>query len=381
MTDTNIWPRRWAKGGLLVGVWTALGLFEAGQTYFYYDYQGNPLPWWQAFAFGMALWYAWAIVAVVVVLLARRFPVEQRNWPRWLLIHVPASVLCALLKLALDYPVIELFYCPQPGLLSFGEFFRMAFPGHFHPYVLIYWAILGVWHALDYSRKYRDRELLASQLQARLAQAQLQVLRMQLHPHFLFNTLNAISALVHKDVHLADRMIARLGDLLRLTLENIGRHEVSLKEELDFIQMYLEIEQARFGPRLQVELAIDPEALDARVPYLVLQPLVENAIRHGIAPRTDAGRVALRAERVGPVLRLQVYDDGPGLPAHPPPDRRRGIGLANTRARLQQLYGSGHQFEIRNGSGRGLTIAVTIPFQPTPGTERRTQPLEQVSAG
>jgi LytS/YehU family sensor histidine kinase len=236
---------------------------------------------------------------------------------------------------------------------------ELAFLAKSHMNVFAYWVILGVGQGFLYYRKYRDRELHASRLEAQLSQAQLQVLKMQLHPHFLFNTLNAISALVHEDADLAERMIARLGELLRSTLEAADRQEVPLRQEVEFIRPYLEIERARMGDRLKVELDIDPAALDAHVPNLLLQPLVENAIRHGIAPRAEPGRIEVRARREEGRLRLEVCDDGPGLAAGP----REGVGLTNTRARLRQLYGEEHCFEMSNGAGRGLTVRVTIPFR------------------
>jgi sensor histidine kinase YesM len=225
--------------------------------------------------------------------------------------------------------------------------------------------IFGISQAVDYYRKYRERELRASQLQAQLAQTQLQVLKMQLHPHFLFNTLNAISALIHQDIEVADRMIARLGELLRATLENANLQEVPLRQELDFIQPYLEIEQARLGPRLHVRFAVDAGAMDSLVPNMLLQPLVENAIRHGIAPRAEPGTIEISAQRENGTLRLKVRDDGPGIDPAASGKRQRGLGLANTRARLQQLYGPAHSLELGNGPQGGLEVMVTIPFHET----------------
>src|SRR5262249_27134219 len=200
-------------------------------------------------------------------------------------------------------------------------------------------------------RRYRDRELATSRLEARLAQAQLQVLRTQLHPHFLFNTLNAISALMHKDVALADRMISRLGELLRATLDDPGSQEVTLRRELDFLSPYLEIEQARLGPRLAVRTGIDDGLLHSCLPYPVLQPLVENAMRHGLAPRSGSGRLTVRAWKDDGRLVLEVADNGPGVRF----DRNfeEGIGLSNTRARLKALYGENHSLSLRPAPGGG----------------------------
>jgi two-component system, LytTR family, sensor kinase len=189
---------------------------------------------------------------------------------------------------------------------------------------------------------------------------------MQLHPHFLFNTLHAISALMDDDVKGARRMIARLSELLRLTLENVGRQEVSLRQELDALERYLEIEQIRFQDRLTVRLRVAQETLDACVPNLVLQPIVENAIRHGIAPRSSAGRIEIRAERRDGMIELQVIDDGPGL--HPCGEEgveefKEGIGLTNTRARLRRLYGDEHLIEIKDADEGGLIVKLSIPFR------------------
>src|SRR5262249_33703319 len=189
---------------------------------------------------------------------------------------------------------------------------------------------------------------------------QLQLLKMQLQPHFLFNTLHTISALMHQDLHLADRMLARLAELLRMTLENVKKQEVPLRQEIDFLKPYLEIQQARLGDRLAVEMHVPPELLDALVPNLILQPLVENAIQHGIAPRSEGGRLEVRARRLDRALELQVCDNGPGLPGTN--GYREGVGLSNTRARLQQLYGDGQHFQLSNRSQGGLQVQLTIPF-------------------
>jgi len=196
-----------------------------------------------------------------------------------------------------------------------------------------------------------------------LAQAQLNALRMQLHPHFLFNTLNSISVLMSEDVATARRMLSRLSDLLRTSLDNDGRHEVSLREELEFLKAYLEIEETRFQDRLTVRMQIEPDLLDARVPNLILQPLVENAIRHGIATRAQSGVIEINAARDNGMMRLTVRDDGPGLGTNSPSSLISGIGLSNTRERLKQLYGANHRFEMMNASGGGLEVVIAIPFR------------------
>ena len=221
--------------------------------------------------------------------------------------------------------------------------------------------IVAVSQAFDYYRKYRERELRAAELEKRLAQAKLQALQMQLNPHFLFNTLHSISSLMHKDVEAADRMIMRLGDLLRAALESSDTQEVGLRQELEFLKRYLEIEQTRFGDRLKIKLNIAPDTLEAQVPNLILQPLVENAIKHGIEPRSKPGCIELSAHRVNGELALEVCDNGVGLRDDQAIDE--GVGLSNTRARLRELYGEAHRFELRAGPEGGLLVHLTIPFK------------------
>jgi two-component system LytT family sensor kinase len=237
---------------------------------------------------------------------------------------------------------------------SFGAVYTSLMSFFFLIDVLVYWTVLAVGHAVDFYRKYRDGE-------AQLARAKLQALRMQLHPHFLFNTLNAIATLVRQQQNrAATDMIAGLSDLLRLTLENDGGQEVPLKQELDVLDRYLSIEQIRFGDRLRVDVDATPETLRARVPNLVLQPLVENAILHGIAPRSTPGRIVIRAERADGRLRLQVRDDGPGFPDGSP--AMQGVGLRNTAARLQHLYGPDHRIAFANAPEGGAVITLELPF-------------------
>jgi LytS/YehU family sensor histidine kinase len=240
--------------------------------------------------------------------------------------------------------------------------YRAQLVSALHTEVLTYWMVIGLSHGIDYYRKYRERELRASQLETRLAQAQLDALRMQLHPHFLFNTLNSISVLMTEDVTAARRMLTRLSDLLRASLDNGATHEVSLREELEFLNNYLAIEQTRFHDRLTVRINVEPAALSASVPYLILQPLVENAIRHGIASRTETGVIAISAVRDNGTVELKVCDNGRGLGSHTTDELKKGIGLSNTKARLEQLYGPHHKFEMKNAAGGGLEVSISIPF-------------------
>jgi LytS/YehU family sensor histidine kinase len=228
----------------------------------------------------------------------------------------------------------------------------------------VYWAILGVGYAFDYRERYREREAQAAALKAQLAEAQLESLKMQLHPHFLFNTLHTIAGLVRSNERRpAVDMIAGLSDLLRHALESADEQEVPLREEVKFIELYLDIQRIRFSDRLTVRIDVAPDALDALVPNLILQPLVENAIRHGVALDESAGSIVIDAYRTQETLHLRVCDDGPGLQSGWRMEESEGIGLANTSERLKHLYGSAHRFDLSNGTHGGMTAALAIPFR------------------
>lgn len=348
--------RAWFRWLLVFLFWTALGLFFASQNALSYLYQQGKVFWWPTIKVALSEWYVWALLTPVVVWLARRFPFAEGQRGRAVMIHIVAGVVLTAAKIAIEG-------WARNNLLGMTGTINVI--GKFHLSYLTYWAIVGVTHGLAMQRMARERAVAAAQLQTQLAQAQLQALQMQLQPHFLFNTLHAISTLMHRDVDAAEKMLARLSDLLRLTLESGGTQEVRLKDEMDFLQKYLEIEQTRFQDRLTVRTSIAPEALDALVPNLVLQPLVENAIRHGIAPRSQPGTVEIRAQKDGSMLRIEICDDGPGLR---PGNGREGLGLANTRARLAALYPQKHQFELLSPATGGVCVRMLIPFH-TPERE------------
>jgi LytS/YehU family sensor histidine kinase len=247
---------------------------------------------------------------------------------------------------------------------AFQELFFLNFDWE----MMTYWALVGVSYAHDYYRESQHQRVAAAQLQARLAEARLQALQSQLHPHFLFNTLHTISALMHRDTEAADAMLARLSDLLRLSLDRTGGQHVTVKEEIDFIQKYLEIERTRFGDRLEVRVNVDPDTLDAAVPNLLLQPLVENAIRHGIAQKVGGGLLDVRVAREGDALCLTVRDTGPGLPAATLSALNTGVGLTNTRSRLEELFPGRHRFEFHEPADGGLAVEIVIPFVIHPDT-------------
>jgi signal transduction histidine kinase len=371
MTIKSVDQKQWAKwlGGF--AFWTLLGLSFASQFYISSAKAGLEVSWNQAIRFALGDWYVFAVLSIPVMYLARRVPFETGTWARSLAVHVPASILFSL-----AYMVLRAWVGQWQGAATFAEAFRPLLVKTWHFNMLIYWVIVAVSQAFENYRKYRERELRASELEKRLAQAKLQALQMQLNPHFLFNTLHSISALMHKDVEAADRMITRLADLLRAALERSDSQEVTLRQELEFLGRYLEIERTRFGDRLSVKMNIEPEALEAQVPSLILQPLVENAIKHGIEPNSKPGRIELGAHPSAGMLRLEVCDNGKGLKAKPEALTER-VGLSNTRARLKELYGSAHQFELCSGPEGGLIARVTIPLRIQKTTNESPNPYRR----
>jgi two-component system, LytTR family, sensor kinase len=354
--------RRMSKWLLIAGVWTLIALLFTGESLMHSYVAGRPLSLWRALSWGLFSCYVWLAFLPLIFWLGRRFPFERGRWPRSLLVHAPAGLVFPLLQQAVDTVVLpHLGYPPMAGLNTFAATYRAFLLLNFPISVVVYWVSLGAQAGIGYYRMYRERELRASQLEAKLAQSQLQVLRMQLHPHFLFNTLNTISELIHKAPDAAESMVTDLSDLLRLSLQTVGRQEVSLQQELDFVTKYLQIEQTRFHDRLAVQMRIDPRALDASVPNMILQPLVENALRHGLAPLACGGQVLIQATRDNASLLLSVSDDGVGLSGGG--EIIEGVGLSNTRARLRHLYGAAHQFEMQGVSDQGLTLRMTIPYR------------------
>ncbi|MFN8179608.1 MAG: histidine kinase [bacterium] len=359
--------------------WTAVALFFANRLFFSSQLTGPPISWIEAISWSFLDWYLWAALSPFVFRASRRFPLGRGAPMRNVFVHLLLSLLFTVVHSTIYGTIVwNMRWVPAQGATLTG-LVQSLFFGKFHLGVVTYWVLVVLRHTFDFYTRYREEELRVSRMEAQLAQAQLQALRMQLHPHFLFNTLNAVSALMHKDVDAADRMLARLSDFLRLTLETGGAHEVSLRQELEFLKRYLEIEQTRFADRLRVRVDVDPSTLEARVPNLILQPLVENAIRHGVARSASAGCVEIAAHRRNGALFLEVRDDGPGLPdggLRPP---REGVGLANTRARLAQLYGAGSSLDLANRHEGGVAVTLTIPFRTEAAANGAHGPEEVIS--
>jgi two-component system LytT family sensor kinase len=356
--------RKWVLWVSYFLIWTAVGLFFASESSLWGQYIfRTPVTWDQSLKTNLSFYYIWACIAPLVLWLGKRFRFERGSRTLSFFVHLPTSVLLSSVQLLIAEIVVQSF---SPDRLQLYEAFKAierTFVVYFHINLLTYWAILGIGYGREYYRKFREREVRAAQLRSQLTQAQLQSLKMQLHPHFLFNTFNTISSLMHKNVDDADRVLARLGDLLRYSLHNVGVQEVTLREEIDFLQRYLEIEQTRFEDRLRVRISVEPEVLDCKVPNLILQPLVENAIRYAVAPRARGGSIEISARQVIGSLKISVVDDGPGLPeGYNIPDHE-GVGLRNSRERLEQLYGENHRFILSNRSPKGLEVAIVIPIR------------------
>jgi two-component system, LytTR family, sensor kinase len=359
----------WTKGLAVVAVWIFLGIVYAGPIYIEVRAQGMNHAASRVFTWGILTWCAWAPLTPVMIWLARRYSLVGVAWKRSIMVHVPAFLLLSAAHSA-SATVITLTVKPFDNMGSsttdFWPRFFSRMQGAFGSDLLVYGAVIGVWYAFNYYRKYREREFMTSQLEAQLAQAQLDSLRTQLHPHFLFNTLNGIVGLVRDQKNeAAVKMLVGLSDLLRRALEHSTQQEVELKEEINFLKLYLDIQQMRFSDRLQITIDMEPGSSQAMVPSLVLQPLVENALRHGFGRSVASGTVEIRSRVDDDLLKLSVFDNGAGLPENWQMKTSAGIGLANTAARLQQLYGNEHRFDIRNRSQGGVEVMLVVPFRPS----------------
>ena len=356
----------WRRSALLFVTWTLIGLVFAAVSYGVALSQNDK-------RFGIAaslklnlvLFYLWGAFSPVILRFCRRFRVEFRRLSiRNLMVHVPAIVLFAAVHETLLLAILwSITRSTRGELTTITDYYARHFGYGFYIDLIIASLIVIGAHALLYYDDFRASELQQSSLKTQLAQAQLRALKMQVHPHFLFNTLHSISSLVLEDPTKANSMIARLGDFLRLTVDNSEQQWVTLKEETEFLRCYLDIEQVRFGDRLTVAFELEPQTLSAQVPHLILQPVVENAIQYAIAPRAARGHINIEAKRLNSLLRVAISDNGPGITSNANSPAKKCVGLTNVRTRLQQIYGSDFRFELTNGENEGLTVVMEIPFQ------------------
>ena len=350
--------------------WTLVGLVYFAQNVSRRFYWEDPNPWQDA-RYWIVVIYLSALLTPLIVWAGRRWPLEKQRLGRLLALHFLFSICWAVTRLTLE-GVFHLtwneFWPIQPPITVKSEF-SLLFLFGFHHALIAYWVVLSIQTAMRYYARFQERaqaallsELRASQLEAQVAQARLGTLKAQLQPHFLFNTLNAIVVLVRQQKgRQAEETLARFSDLLRAVLADMEAQEVTLARELEYLKLYLSIEQLRFSDRLRVEFDVDPELLDAAVPHMGLQPIVENAIRHGVGARSTPGVISIRAHRVGDQLQVTVRDDGPGFSAKCA-QAGMGLGIANTRARLKQLYGADAELRTETGEAGGAIVTLLLPF-------------------
>lgn len=357
----SLLERPLARWAIIIAIWTALGFLSVSQSVIYFAYSGREIKLGTLIVARMADWYTCALFTPAFFWLAEHWPVDREHWKIGLPVHLAAAMLFVVLKYTL-FLQVRLFLSPTgEGPTSLRDFLAAYAINEF----LIFLAVIGVVHAIQFYRRFRAREIQAERLRTQLAEARLAALSSQLRPHFLFNTLQGISTLMYRDAPAADAMLARLSDLLRRSLTQPHRHEVPLAEELATLEDYVGIVRIRFQDRLVVETATEPDAASALVPRFLLQPLVENALEHGIARRAGAGRIEVRAAREGDALVLSVIDDGAGL-APAPGFPAEGIGLGNTRLRLEELYGEAHALTLEPLRAGGLRVRVAIPWREAP---------------
>lgn len=338
----------------------AVALLFATQNYITLINAGRQIGWTDTALHEILVWSCWVVTSPLIFAVARRFPIlkgRYRNIP----IHLVTAALITLLNIFLFSALVQLLGLEERPDLFF-DLVMARYRNSFAVMLAVYCVTVTVYYTLEYYRAYRRRELAASQLETQLVQARLDLLRMQLHPHFLFNTLHGISALMAKDVPTARKMITQLSDLLRITLENDSAQEIPLSEELDFLHRYIELQKMRFQERLLVELEIEPGTESILVPRLMLQPLVENAIQHGVSRHAKIGVIRIAAYLKEKGMRLTVEDNGSGIGEGP---LREGVGLSNTRERIERLYGNEGSFAIENGADGGSIVTIDLPARTT----------------
>jgi two-component sensor histidine kinase len=341
---------------IIFAVWTTLGLLAFAQGALYFAQSGQHVTWGMFWA-RMLDWYTCAVFTPFFFWMAARFPIDRRHWRINIFVQLAGSSVCVLIKYAFLYAL----WHERDATITY----QRVLASNFIIESMIIWAVIAIIHGILFYRRWQEREQLAAELRTRLSESQLEVLKGQLRPHFLFNTLNSISTLVHSDPASADRMVVQLADLLRASLETSGKHEIPLTEELALLERYLDIMRVRHEDRLSVAISATPRARGALVPHFILQPLVENAIEHGIGQRAGAGHITVDATDIGDTLQLRIADDGDGIESRVTgsltPDE--GVGLGNTRLRLRQLYGDAHSFTIHCADAGGTIVTVILPLR------------------
>ena len=350
---------------LVVGFWTLIVLAYSTRTEMRAgSYTWIRISWFDSLKLAATQWYPWGLLSVAIFWINKKLPFRSDALLLRLLIHVPLSLVFGVAFTYLSYILTQLLNAPSETVWMGANLLETSTRVIYRLGAFVYWSIAAVCVALDYQRDLKDQQIRRVELERLLVEAQLARLRTQLDPHFLFNALNSISAYVESAPREARLMLEQLGDLLRLSLEHADEHEVALERELMFVDRYIQLQLARFADRLKVQVQVDPDVMPAAVPTFLLQPLVENAIRHGISKLATGGAIEVAAWRSGEQLRLRVRDNGLGLPPGWTFDTHTGIGLGNTRARLEHLYGKGgYSIEIGPDAEHHTCVDVTIPYR------------------
>ena len=350
---------------LILCAWTIVGLLFTVREIVVASVHGGHVNWVIVGVIELVYWNVWAACTPLVVALAKRFPLTGQRFVSHIAIHTVTSFMMAPLGSVTAYflsrGLLELlFRMTDPGALRLLSTFTVSVLSMSFTGILTYWLVVGLYQSVHFYQAAMERQTIAAQLETQLSHAELENLKSQLHPHFLFNSLHTIGVLMQEDVEAASHLLVSLGDLLRMALER-RENEITLRSELEFVGKYLEIEQTRFHDRLKVRMDVPPDLLGVYVPSLALQPLVENAIKHGISVDSAAGRLEIAAQRNNGRVSLRVRDDGPGLA--PGSRLRFGVGLTNVQSRLKQLYGEESSLELTRGDGRGCEAIITIPLR------------------
>jgi len=351
MNRTNSWLAGF-------GVWTLLAVLSSVQSVIFLNSINQTVEWWPILLGRSADWYTCAVFTPLYFWLVRRYPIDRGHWKVSVPVHLVTTSIFVVIKY---WMFLHIMRWIEPG--STNRSLEEVLARSFIFESIAFWSVLGVVHAIVFYEGFRDREVQAAELRAQLAASQLEALSAQLHPHFLFNTLQGVSTLMHRDPRGADAMLNRLSELLRRTLHRGERQEVPLEEEMELLGYYVGIMQVRFGDRLIFESQVDASLKSALVPHFILQPLVENALQHGIARRAGAGRVTVAGARKNGSLVLSIRDDGPAQETNQPAAITEGIGLGNTRLRLERLYGAAQSLTLSPMAGGGMMVELVLPYR------------------
>lgn len=347
-----------------LGLWVIPAILSTNSFYLRDLVNNKSTSWLSVFFVQLLVWLLWAGFTPFILFLSRKFRIERPHRLIRTLFHAITSIVFVLIYLALYTYILGMVNQVTITLAWFKGTYVNIYIAVNHWAIMIYWSILGIGYAFEYYNKFREREVHASQLERQLVEVQLQTLKTQLQPHFLFNTLHTIGSLVrHDKKETAVKMLAGLSDLLRLSLDNVGKQEILLNEELEFLKLYLDIQKVRFQDRLNVQMKIAPETLDALVPVFILQPIVENAIRHGFDKHRKAGSLEIHVLKENDALRMEVYNEGPALAKNWHLSQTEGVGLRNTCERLKQLYGEDAKLELKNAETGGVLTTIILPHK------------------